>query len=218
MGKRTASHVALPLVQARMCGIVDKLRIVFRNIKPTRFILTRANTTTLWSIHVSLYRLSVLAFADVAFMTQFAKHTREPNIFQTFLLQLTIPLVSSDCSRDRGKSYLEGQIYDSSSLCGITFFRSHGLYSEGIVAQMLHKKEPHIDSQDDAINLRHPCAPVQLRLAVRSFTATSKCSEVMTLAAQASINASLLLSSRWFAFDLPQPAVQSTTSCRILSF
>jgi len=63
------------------------------------------------------------------------------HMYQTLVLQPTIPLVSSDCSRDRGKSYLEGQIYDSSSLCGITFFRSHGLYSEAIVAQMLHKKE-----------------------------------------------------------------------------
>lgn len=68
--------------------------------------------------------------------------------------------------------------------------------------------------------LRHPCAPAQLllRLAVRSFTATSKCSEVMTLAAQASINASLLLSSprvtkRWFAVCVWPPSA----SCAINS-
>ena len=93
---------------------------------------------------------------------------------------------------------------------------------EAIVAQMLHKKEPHIDSKDDAFP--------KLPMGAGSVTA---CRPVLHGHLQVfrghdagspgfdQCLATSLLTTRHkqgFAFDLPQPAVQSTTSRRILSF
>ena len=152
------------------------------------------------------------------------------HMYQTLVLQPTIPLVSSDCSRDRGKSYLEGQIYDSSSLCGITFFRSHGLYSEAIVAQMLHKKETigtayrlsgwrlsyatHVRRLSCCYGL--PSGPSRPPPSVpRSWRWQPR---LRSMPRYFSPHHASQSGGLRFAFDLPQPAVQSTASRRILSF